>query len=143
MAILATFYPRKNHVTDRRCLSAQDLYIKAPLICLSLGFYDGFFGPGTGSFLIIAFNQILRMNFVQATATAKLFNITSNIGALAIFIWEKKVIYLLGLPLAFTNVLGNFFGSRLVLRKGERVVRAFLMISLAILFVSLLCKYFF
>ena len=115
--------------------------MKIPAICFSTGFYDGFFGPGTGSFLIIAFYMFIGLGLVQSSATAKVFNLASNIGALAAFIMGGKVIYMLGIPLAAANILGNYLGSSLAVKKGANTVKFFLLLSLSILMISLIWKY--
>jgi uncharacterized membrane protein YfcA len=141
LAFLGTLIPRK----ERACpatFSKLDLYFKIPLICLIIGFYDGFFGPGTGSFLIIAFYTLIGLNLVEATASAKVFNLTSNIGALTVFLCNQKVLFLLGVQLAIANMLGNYFGSMLAIKKGAGAVKVFLVITLSILFGSLVWKYF-
>lgn len=141
VAFLGTLIPRPEHGITTH-FSKPDLCLKVPLICFAIGFYDGFFGPGTGSFLIIAFYIFIGLNLIQASATAKVFNLTSNIGALAVFLCQGKVLLWLGIPLAIANILGNYFGSMLAIKKGARVVKLFLIIALAILFGSLVWKYF-
>lgn len=140
-AMIGTLIPRKEHDFEVELL-INNLYIKVPLICLMLGFYDGFFGPGTGSFLILAFYLVIGLNLVQASATAKVFNLTSNISALIVFLIERKVIFFLGLPLAIANIAGNYLGSHLVIQKGANIVKTFLIISLVILLIYLGWKYF-
>jgi len=140
-AILGALAPRKERTLNED-LTKWDLYLKVPLICFSIGFYDGFFGPGTGSFLIIAFYVWIGLNLVQASATAKVFNFLSNVAALTVFLIEGKVLFWLGVPLAIANIIGNYLGSMLAIKKGSRVVKGFLMVSLTILFISLIWKYF-
>lgn len=140
LAMLITLMPQKEHEI-KSDLSSMDLYIKIPLICFFIGFYDGFFGPGTGSFLIIAFYISIGLGLVKSSATAKVFNLASNIGALIIFILGDKVIYLLGIPLAIANIAGNYFGSNLAIKNGSNTVRFFLLLSLTILMISLIWKY--
>ncbi len=140
LAILVALAPRKERAFSG-AFSKWDLYLKVPLICFPIGFYDGFFGPGTGSFLIIAFHVMIGLNLVQASATAKVFNFISNIGALTVFLIEGKVLFWVGFPLAIANVIGNYFGSMLAIKKGARVVKFFLIVSLTILFISLVWKY--
>ena len=142
LAAIGALYPKKSLVHEKSNFSKSDLFLKIPLICSSIGFYDGFFGPGTGSFFILAFYLSLGIGLVHASGTAKVFNFLSNLGALVIFLSEKKVVYLLGVPLALANVAGNYVGSHLAIKKGERIVRTFLLISLSVLFVSLIWKYF-
>jgi uncharacterized membrane protein YfcA len=110
LAILTTLTPHPERTFTNE-LTRRDLLLKVPLICLSIGFYDGFFGPGAGSFLIIAFYELIGLNLLQASATAKAFNLASNISALLVFLLEGKVLLGLGIPLALANMLGNHFGS--------------------------------
>lgn len=140
-AVAATLMPKRNGV-DAGGFSRVDLWLKTPLICSAIGFYDGFLGPGTGSFLILAFHAFLRVGLVRASATAKIFNFASNVSALAVFALSGTVDYGLGLPLAVANIAGNILGSHLAIKKGAGVVRAFLAVSLSILFASLVWKYF-
>jgi len=142
LAAIGVLYPKKSIVSQKSHFSRADSFLKIPLICFPIGFYDGFFGPGTGSFFILTFYLFLGIGLVHASGTAKVFNLLSNLGALVIFLYEKKVFYLLGVPLALANIAGNYVGSRLVIKKGEKIVRAFLLISLSVLFVSLVWKYF-
>jgi uncharacterized protein len=142
LAAIGALYPKKSLIHEKSNFLKSDLFIKIPLICSPIGFYDGFFGPGTGSFFILAFYLFLGIGLVHASGTAKVFNFLSNLGALVIFLSEKKVVYLLGVPLALANVAGNYVGSHLAIKKGEKIVRTFLFISLSVLFVSLIWKYF-
>jgi uncharacterized membrane protein YfcA len=142
LAILVTLIPRKTLREKERDFSKLDLYLKAPLICFAVGFYDGFFGPGAGSFYVLGLFLFLGANLVHASATSKAFNFISNFGALMTFIFAGKIIYLLGIPLAVANILGNYLGSHLTIRKGDKIVRIFLIISLSILLISLIWHYF-
>ncbi len=98
-----------------------------------LGFYDGFFGPGTGSFFALCFVTLLGFNLVRATAHTKLLNFTSNIASLLFFAFGGKVVLLAGLPMAGGQFLGARLGSSLVMSRGARLVRPLLVVvSLAI-----------
>lgn len=96
---------------------------------LSLGFYDGFFGPGVGSFLVFAHVLLLGYNLLRASAHAKVMNCTSNLVSLAVFIIGGQVIWLVGLVMALGQLLGAWAGSSLVIAKGARIVRPLLVIS--------------
>ncbi|MEK6806818.1 MAG: TSUP family transporter [Pseudomonadota bacterium] len=89
-----------------------------------LGFYDGFFGPGTGSFLVFAFVGLFGFSFLAASATAKLVNLITNLAALAYFASYGHVLYATAIPMAVFNVLGSLLGSRLAIKKGSGFVRA-------------------
>ena len=88
-----------------------------------LGMYDGFFGPGTGSFLIHLFVRVLGFDFLHAVAAAKVLNAATNLGALATFVWTANVWWGFALPMAVANIAGSWAGSRLALRHGSAFVR--------------------
>lgn len=97
-----------------------------------IGFYDGFFGPGTGTFLLIGFMALFGYDFLHATAGAKIINLTTNIAALVFFISSGNIYWQYALPMAACNVLGGFLGSRMAILKGNRFIRAvFLVVVLA------------
>ena len=141
VAAIVVLYPRKN-IKAKEHLLSKDLYFKVPLICIVIGFYDGFFGPGTGSFLAISFYVILGLGLIEATANAKMINLATNLGALVSFMIAGKVIYLLGIPLAISNMFGNYLGSHLAITKGEKVIKLFLIIVLVILMITLVWRFF-
>lgn len=102
-------------------------------IGFGLGFYDGFFGPGTGSFFAAACVLLLGYNLKRATAATKLLNFTSNIAALLFFALGGHVLWALGLAMGMAQMAGAWLGSHLVIRHGARVVRPLLVVvSLAI-----------
>lgn len=90
---------------------------------LALGFYDGFFGPGTGSFWVIALVLLLGMNFAGATAVTKIMNATSNLASLAVFAWGGNVHLGAGLAMAAGQMIGGRLGAGLVVTRGARFVR--------------------
>jgi uncharacterized membrane protein YfcA len=98
---------------------------------LSLGFYDGFFGPGTGSFWTLAFIGLLGFALPQATAQTKVMNLTSNVVALAWFAVHGDVAWRLGLGIAAANVAGALAGSSLAIDKGARLIRVFFLAAVA------------
>ena len=103
------------------------------LIGGALGFYDGFFGPGTGSFLIFAFVGIFGFDFLSASASAKAINWATNIASIFYFAGTGNVLYAAGLPMAACNVIGAAIGSRLAIAKGSRFVRIFFLLIVSAL----------
>jgi uncharacterized protein len=97
---------------------------------LLLGFYDGFFGPGTGSFLIFVFVTLFGFRFLEASASAKIVNLSTNIAACASFLLAGHVRLTLGLPMALCNVAGSLVGTRLAVRNGTRFIRALFLVVL-------------
>ncbi len=93
------------------------------VIGLLIGFYDGIFGPGTGTFLVFFLVSAIGFAFLKASATAKLVNIATNAGAILSFQLTGHIWWQLGLLLAFANVTGAIIGSRLAIRGGSPLVR--------------------
>jgi uncharacterized membrane protein YfcA len=89
-----------------------------------IGVYDGFFGPGTGSFFIFLLVRFLGYDFLHASASAKLLNVATNVAALALFAAKGHVWWHLGLVMAVANVAGSLVGSRLALQRGAPFVRS-------------------
>lgn len=112
-------------------LNKQMLY--GACIGLIVGFYDGFFGPGTGSFFVLGFVVVLGFEFVKASAYAKIVNCVTNISALIVFIHHGHYILHLAILLAVFNIIGSFIGSHLALKKGNGFVRIIFLIIVSIM----------
>ena len=106
-------------------------------IGLVIGFYDGFFGPGTGTMLILLFTWLLGMDMVTASATAKPVNLASNISALVTRIAAGNVLFALALPAVCCSVAGGWLGAKLALTKGAKLIRVVMLFVLALLTVRL------
>jgi uncharacterized membrane protein YfcA len=89
----------------------------------AIGLYDGFFGPGTGSFLMFLFVRLFGLDFLHASASAKIVNASTNTAALVLFGLTGELFWLLGLAMAACNVVGAQFGSHLAIRRGSALVR--------------------
>jgi uncharacterized membrane protein YfcA len=100
-----------------------------------IGFYDGFFGPGTGSFLIFLFVRFFGFDFLHASASAKLVNVATNLAALAYFLPNGYVLPLLAAAMAVANVAGSLAGTRLALRHGSGFVRRVFLLVVAVMIV--------
>ena len=103
-----------------------------------VGVYDGFYGPGTGTFLIVAFTVFAKLNIRTANAQAKVINLTTNITSLTIFILNGQVVFLLGLAAAVCNMAGNYVGAGLAMTKGSRITRPVIILVLCLLFLKVL-----
>ncbi len=102
-------------------------------IGMAVGLYDGFFGPGTGSFLVFLFVRALGHDFLHASAHAKVVNTATNAAALAAFAWAGQVWWHLAVPMAMANVIGSVFGARLALQRGAGFVRGMFIVVVALL----------
>lgn len=94
-------------------------------ISLVIGFYDGFIGPGAGSFLILACISILGFDFLHASAQAKLVNLATNLGSIVLFSIQGKIIWGVALPMAACNALGGILGARMAIARGNNFIRVF------------------
>jgi len=105
-----------------RFSGAKEAYL-ASAIGAVIGFYDGFFGPGTGSFLVFLFVRLLGYDFLSASASAKLINTTTNVASLVLFIAKGHIWWHFVLAMALANVAGSLLGTRLALKHGTGFVR--------------------
>jgi uncharacterized membrane protein YfcA len=88
-----------------------------------IGFYDGFFGPGTGSFLVFLYVVVFGFDFLQASVSAKIVNVVTNFSALLYFFFTDNIIFSIAIPVAISNILGSYIGTNLALKKGASFVR--------------------
>lgn len=114
----------------------------ACLIGVLVGFYDGFFGPGTGSFFMFLFVRVLGYDFLMASAAAKILNTTSNLSAIFLFAFHHDIWWGLGLLMAVANMSGSFIGTRLAVKHGAGFVRKFFIFIVGALILSNLYKVF-
>jgi hypothetical protein len=105
----------------------------ASAIGAAIGFYDGFFGPGTGSFFVFLFVRALGYDFLNASASAKLLNTATNAAALVLFAWKGHVWWHLALVIAVANVAGSLVGTRLALKHGAGFVRGVFIVVVTLL----------
>lgn len=111
--------------------------IYAVLCGFIIGGYDGFFGPGTGTFLIMAFTTVLGMQILTACGNAKIVNFASNIAAVITFIANGSIHYRMGIPCALCSILGSYIGSGLAMKKGAVIVRPMMLAVIALLLVKI------
>ena len=140
--IILSFIPKKNRNEDNSApINKTVILFGVPTAVFVIGFYDGFFGPGTGSFLILALHYLLRFDLVSASATSKLFNFSSNIGALFAFMIAGNVLYMLAMPLVAMNLFGNHVGSSSAMKYGAKLIQRTISVSLSLLMISLGYKF--
>ncbi|QRM19974.1 TSUP family transporter [Dechloromonas sp. TW-R-39-2] len=117
-----TFMRKDLGQTEEREASPRDAWLGA-LFGLVIGIYDGFFGPGTGSFLIFGFVRLFGMNFVRASASAKVINVATNISAIGFFASHGPILWAVGLTMAVCNLAGAQVGTQLALKHGAGFIR--------------------
>jgi len=122
-------YSKKNfgqHISKELSNVKRILY--AVIISIVIGFYDGFIGPGTGSFLILSLITIIGIDFLQASANAKMVNLATNAGSITLFLIKGTIIWSIAIPMAICNALGGIIGARLAIIKGNKFIRIFFLI---------------
>ena len=124
--------PRESEVINTRTC------VTATIAAFVIGMYDGIYGPGTGTFLIIALTIFSKLSIVSANAHTKAINLTSNVISLVIFLRSGTVVIPLGLAAAVCNMAGAYLGSGMVMEKGSKIVRPILAVVLALLFIKVL-----
>lgn len=139
LLIVVTIYTfiKKDFGEEYQPRRQNNLVYYMMLIAGSVGFYDGFFGPGTGSFLIFLFIAVLGFDFIRASATAKIINWSTNLAALVYFVFIGKVLYSIALPMALCNVIGGILGARMAIVKGSAFVRVIFLIVVSGLIIKL------
>ncbi|AVZ72903.1 hypothetical protein SLUN_12605 [Streptomyces lunaelactis] len=114
--------------TDKGAVTRARTIAAIVLVGGGIGFYDGLFGPGTGTFLVLALSAVLHLDLVTASATAKIVNVCTNAGALVMFAYQGSVLWQLAALMAVFNLAGALFGARMALRKGSEFVRGVLLV---------------
>ena len=114
-------------------LAGRGEAVAASQIGVPIGFYDGFFGPGTGSFFVFLFVRLLGYDFLNASASAKLLNVSTNIAALILFSAKGHIWWHFALPLALANVVGSVLGTHMALKHGTGFVRGIFIFVVSVL----------
>lgn len=109
-------------------LSHNKQLFLAIIMSICIGFYDGFIGPGTGSFLVLAFVSVLGFDFLHASANAKMVNLATNFGSICLFVIKGKIIWAIAIPMAICNAFGGWVGAKLAIKKGNGFIRIFFLI---------------
>jgi len=133
--VLIVFLARERFTVrpSRRGALSRGVLPVSAAIGLVIGAYDGFFGPGTGTFMTIAFSVVLGFGLLTASANAHLANLASNAGSVAVFLLAAKVLFPLAIFAAAAGVAGNLLGSTLAVRKGARVIRPLMIAVMVVL----------
>ena len=135
---LTVFLERKNDLPEDGVPITPRIYVISMIAALIIGIYDGFYGPGTGSFLLLIFTSIAKTDVHTATGTTKALNLTSNVAALFTFILHKQEVYPLGLTAGLFCLAGHYIGSGMVTKNGMKVVRPVILIVLVLLFLKII-----
>jgi len=125
-------YAKKDFgISAAKGLSKRNEMIYGSLFALLIGFYDGFIGPGAGSFMVLFFISILGYDFLKASAHSKLVNVSTNLGSIIFFSGSGHILYQYAIPMAICNFTGSLIGARLALLKGNKFIRIFFLLVIA------------
>ena len=123
-----TFTKKNFGIHQEKNLSPKRQLALAVVMSSCIGFYDGFIGPGTGSFLVLGFVAILGFDFLHASANAKMVNLATNFGSICLFILKGKIIWAIAIPMAICNAIGGWVGAKLAIKKGNGFIRIFFLV---------------
>lgn len=138
--IYTLFMPKVGDEDRKARINPRIFYI---IFGLLLGFYDGFFGPGAGSFWTFSLVALIGLNMKKAVAHTKILNFTSNIVSLGVFIIGGQVLWVLGLLMGVGQMLGAYFGSNMVIKKDVKFIRTMFLIIVGATIIKLVYTYFF
>ena len=130
----------KNMDEPKEPLGDRQTVIRASLVALLIGVYDGFYGPGTGTFLILLLSGFAHISLKESNGIAKSINLTTNLSSLAVYLMNGKVIILLGLAGGLFGIVGNYIGVTFFKNKGAKAVRPLMIIVLVIFFIKILTE---
>lgn len=122
---------------ERSPLTGRSLDIVCVLAGFFIGLYDGLIGPGTGSFLIVAYTAVAGYDYVTASGNAKVVNLASNLASLCVFLISGKILFWLALPAAACGILGGWLGSHLAIKRGKKLIQAVLFLVMLGIIVKL------
>jgi len=132
IAVIIMFNKQITSLVKPHKLTTKTIFALSTFIGLTVGFYDGFIGPGTGTFFIIAFTMC-GMTMLEACGSAKIINLATNVISTIIFLKSGFVIWWLAIPCIITNMAANQIGSRLAIKNGEKIIRPVLLVVMGLL----------
>lgn len=121
-------------------ISHKKQYIIVSIATFVLGMYVGFYGPGSGTFLILVYTALAKMNILKAEGNAKIANMTADICSLCLFLFNGVVLIPLGLTAAAFSIAGNYIGAGVAMKNGNKVIRIVILSVLALLFIKVIVE---
>lgn len=132
----------KNFTEEGQELPLGKTLILTLLIAFVVGIYDGFYGPGTGTFLILLLTGLVKMGLTKANGLTKVINLTTNIAALSVYLLNGKVLLFYGISAGLFNIAGNYLGAVNFSKKGAAFTRPIIILVLSIFFIKILFELF-
>lgn len=139
---VTAYYVMKNKTMGKEPdpLDFKSMMIRASVVALVIGMYDGFYGPGTGTFLILLLSSFAKFRLGEANGVAKSINLTTNITSLAVYLMSGKVIIILGFIAGLFGIAGNYIGVSFFNDKGAKAVKPIMLVVLTIFFIRILTE---
>ena len=140
VVLVVAFYVMKEKNLDKHSevtISRKAQMIWCAVSALVVGLYDGFYGPGTGTFLLLLFTGLGKMDLRTASGNMKVTNLSSNVSALVVFLINGRAILPLGLAASVFSIAGHYMGSGMVMKNGNKIVRPIILIVITLLFIKI------
>lgn len=131
----------KAWITEKEAFSTSKTLILSALIAFTVGIYDGFYGPGTGTFLLLLLTTFAHMKLTDANGTTKIINLTTNLTSLVIFFTHGTVIWVLGLTAGVFNMIGNFLGAKFFSKGGAKITRPIMICVIVIFYIKIILEF--
>ena len=139
LPVVAFYVLRKKNMDEKGGEIARKKQILICALCsLAVGCYDGFYGPGTGTFLLLLYTGLGKMSVAKASGTMKVTNLSSNVAALVVFLLSGKIVIMLGIAASVFSIAGHYTGAGMVMKNGSRIIRPIILIVLALLFIKII-----
>ncbi len=136
IAAVILFFARKRTDEDTKSLPKSRILLFGGLIGFFIGIYDGLVGPGTGTFLTIAFSMVLGFGLLKSSGCARVANLASNIASLIVYLINGSVLFFVGVPAIACSMIGNYLGARYAIKGGSKKIRLVMFFVLGLLFLK-------
>ncbi len=143
LTALYVFKSKAMDTPDRAPLAPGPTYALCAILALTLGVYDGFYGPGTGTFLLLLLTGLAHLSLNDAAGTTKAINLATNVAALVTYLVNGQVWLPLGLTAGLFGIAGNYMGARCFTSKGSKIVKPLIALVLTIFFIRVIYETFF
>lgn len=140
VVLIVAFYVMKKKDLDKHDVAAiarKRQMILCSISAFVVGIYDGFYGPGTGTFLLLLFTGLAKMDLRTASGNMKVTNLSSNVAALMVFLFSDIIILPLGIAASVFSIAGHYVGSGMVMKNGNKIVRPIILVVIILLFIKL------
>lgn len=136
VAAVILFFARKRTDEDTKQLPKSKILLFGGLIGFVIGIYDGLVGPGTGTFLTIAFSVVLGFGLLKSSGCARVANLASNVASLIVYLINGSVLFSVGIPAICCSMIGNYLGARYAIKGGSKKIRLVMFFVLGLLFLK-------